>query len=97
MPMLTGQLLLIAALYLVAINFAGFVAFAWDKRRARKGLWRISEGTLLTIAAIGGTVGAIAASRLLRHKTQKQPFKTILYGIAVLQVIGLAALLVTQW
>lgn len=92
-----GEPLLIVALYIVAINAAGFVAFAWDKHRARKGLWRISEGTLLTIAAIGGTFGAITASRLLRHKTQKQPFKTILYGIAVLQVIGLVALLVTRW
>ena len=32
-----------------------------DKRAARNGLWRVSERTLLTIVAFGGTIGAIAA------------------------------------
>lgn len=82
-------------IYLAAINVAGFVAFAWDKYCASNDRWRVPESTLLGLAAVGGSIGAIVASRQLRHKTQKQPFKTILYAIAVLQfmaVVGVLAL-----
>ena len=59
MPTADTALLLIG--YAAAINLAGWGAFAWDKLRARDGLWRIPERTLLTIAAIGGSPGAILA------------------------------------
>ncbi len=82
-------------IYLAVINIAGFAAFAWDKYCASSDRWRVPESTLLGLAAVGGSIGAIVASRQLRHKTQKQPFKTILYAIAVLQfmaVVGVLAL-----
>ena len=78
--------------YLVLISFGTFLAFAWDKHRARNGLYRISEGTLLTLTAVGGTIGALVGQKLLRHKTQKQPFKTQLYVIIGLQIVVLVAL-----
>ena len=78
--------------YLVLISFGTFLAFAWDKHRARNGLYRISEGTLLALTAVGGTIGALVGQKLLRHKTQKQPFKTQLYIIIGLQIVVLAAL-----
>jgi uncharacterized membrane protein YsdA (DUF1294 family) len=87
-----GNLLWSIAAYVVAINALEFVAFAWDKRCARKGMWRISEGTLLMLALIGGSVGAFAGQRILRHKTRKEPFRTKLLVIAGLQVIALIAL-----
>ena len=86
--------LLVITLYFVAVNLASAVAFAWDKYCAVKGQWRVSESTLLAIAAIGGSIGAIVAMRLLRHKTQKEPFKTSLRLVVVMQVIVLAALCV---
>jgi uncharacterized membrane protein YsdA (DUF1294 family) len=84
--------LLALAGYLAGINSLCFLAFAWDKHCARNGMWRISEGTLLTLALVGGTVGAVAGQKMLRHKTRKEPFRTYLLLIAALQVIALAAL-----
>lgn len=91
--MLVGNLLLSIAAYVLAINALEFLAFAWDKHCARKGMWRISESTLLLLALIGGSLGAIAGQRVLRHKTRKEPFRTKLLVIAGLQVIALVALI----
>ena len=90
--MLDGNLLLSIAAYVLAINALEFLAFAWDKHFARTGMWRISESTLLLLALIGGSIGAIAGQRVLRHKTRKEPFRTTLLVIAGLQVIALVAL-----
>ena len=45
--------------YLVAVNILAFLLYGADKRRARKSQRRISERTLLSLAAIGGSIGAI--------------------------------------
>ena len=44
------------------------------------------------MAAVGGSLGAIAAQQILRHKTRKEPFRTQLYVIAGIQCLVLAAL-----
>lgn len=80
----------LVALYLLLINLAAFVAFRADKRAAEHGRRRTPERTLLTLAAVGGTPGAFAASQVFRHKTRKQPFRSILWLIAVAQA-GLMA------
>ena len=72
--------------YLVAINAFSFGAFAMDKAAAESGRWRIKESTLLFLALAGGSLGALSAQQVLRHKTRKQPFRSILIGIAVLHV-----------
>jgi uncharacterized membrane protein YsdA (DUF1294 family) len=87
---------LIVIAYLLATNLAAFVIFAWDKRCAERGVWRVPERTLLMLAAIGGTPAMIAGQSVLRHKTWKEPFRTQLLGIAVLQMIALVALSVPQ-
>lgn len=74
------------ATYLCAINALCFAAFAYDKRLARLGKWRISERTLLLLALMGGTPAAYAARHFVRHKTRKQPFVALLHVIALLQV-----------
>ena len=75
------------AAYLCAINTLCFAAFAYDKRLARLGKWRISERTLLLLALAGGTPAAYAARHFVRHKTRKQPFVALLHMIALLQVM----------
>jgi uncharacterized membrane protein YsdA (DUF1294 family) len=77
--------------YLAVINAAAFAAFASDKRRAIRGASRIPEATLLRLAVLGGTSGAIAAQQLLRHKTRKEPFRTQLWLIAAAQTLLLLA------
>jgi uncharacterized membrane protein YsdA (DUF1294 family) len=79
--------------YLLFINAASFGLFAIDKSAARRGEWRIAESTLLVAALIGGTVGAIAAQQFLRHKTRKEPFRTMLYTIVVMQFIAFGILI----
>lgn len=74
---------------LLALNATAFVSFGIDKWKARTGRWRISEGTLLQLALLGGTPGAYLGRRVFRHKTRKQPFVRYLHTIAFLQVMGI--------
>ncbi|UTP38938.1 DUF1294 domain-containing protein [Phenylobacterium sp. LH3H17] len=79
--------------YLALVNFAAFAAMGWDKARAERGDRRIPERTLLTLAAIGGSLGALAAQQAFRHKTRKQPFGGILLVILAAQAV-IAAFLI---
>ena len=81
-------------LYLAGINLVTFAMFAWDKHSAIHGQWRIPEKTLLVLALVGGTPGAIAARQRLRHKTRKQPFRAQLILIAGLHVVLLVLLVI---
>ncbi|MDQ0323256.1 uncharacterized membrane protein YsdA (DUF1294 family) [Pararhizobium capsulatum DSM 1112] len=44
------------------------------------------ESTLLWLAIAGGSLGALTAQQVLRHKTRKEPFRSILMTIGVLHV-----------
>jgi uncharacterized membrane protein YsdA (DUF1294 family) len=82
---------LTAVLLILLINALTFCVFWWDKDAARKGQWRVPESRLLWLALIGGSLGAVLAQRLLRHKTRKEPFRTQLMLICALHVIALVA------
>ena len=75
------------AYYLLAINAVAFIVYGIDKYKAKKGRWRISEATLLTMAAIGGSIGALAGMRLWHHKTMHKKFK---YGIPIIIILQVA-------
>ena len=81
--------------YLLAINIATFLLYGIDKYKAKKNQWRISEATLLTMAAIGGSIGAWAGMRLWHHKTMHKKFK---YGIPLIIImqVALAVYLLTN-
>ena len=70
--------------YLLAVNIVTFILYGIDKYKAKKGKWRISEATLLTMAAIGGSIGAWAGMRLWHHKTMHKKFK---YGIPIIIIM----------
>ena len=89
-PLLTPTTLTAAFL---ALNLLTFAMFGIDKAKARAGSWRVAESTLLTLAFLGGTLGAYAGRAVFRHKTCKQPFNSNLFAIAVLQMLGLGALI----
>ena len=73
--------------YLLAVNSLTFLLYGIDKYKAKKGRWRISEATLLTMAAIGGSIGAWAGMRTWHHKRMHKKFK---YGIPVIIIMQIA-------
>ena len=81
--------------YLLAVNIVTFLLYGIDKYKAKKSKWRISEATLLTMAAIGGSIGAWAGMRLWHHKTMHKKFK---YGIPLIIImqVALAVYLLTN-
>ena len=62
---------------LLVMSLIAFVMYAYDKKIAGTGKRRIRERTLLLLAALCGGIGAFAAMRLFRHKTQHRNFTTI--------------------
>ena len=64
----------ILSIYLLIINALGFLLMLVDKFKARNGMWRIPEATLMSVAALGGSVGSLAGMYLVRHKTQHPKF-----------------------
>lgn len=71
--------------WIALASLVTWFAFAADKRAAVAGERRTPEATLLLLVAAGGSPGAIAAQQLLRHKTQKEPFRSLLWSIAAAQ------------
>ena len=77
----------IVLFYLLAANLLTFVTYGIDKYKARHKKWRIPEATLLLLAALGGSIGALLAMRVFRHKTQHKKFR---YGVPALLLVQLA-------
>jgi uncharacterized membrane protein YsdA (DUF1294 family)/cold shock CspA family protein len=76
-------------LYLVGSTVA-FFAYAFDKSAARNDQWRTQESTLHLFALVGGWPGALAAQRLLRHKSKKQSFQILFWATVALNCSALA-------
>ncbi len=88
MPSLCGLYFSLLAL----LSLAGFCAMGADKRRARRGLRRLSERSLFALALCLGAVGATAGMFFFRHKTKHWYFRFFFPLLAVLQ-LALGALL----
>ncbi len=76
-----------AMLYFAAVNLAAFAAMGLDKRRAVRGGRRIPERSLLLLAALGGSPGAILGMLRFRHKTRRAKFSM---GLPLMLVAQLA-------
>ena len=66
---------MILVYYLIMINLTAFVLYGIDKRKAINHSRRISEATLIMVAAIGGALGAFAGMLVFHHKTKKKKFQ----------------------
>lgn len=73
-------------LLLVAVNLVSFTLYGLDKLKAKKGLWRIRESTLLLIAVLGGSMGALLGMEVFRHKTKHWQFKVLVPVFLVLHI-----------
>ena len=72
--------------YLILINAVALILMLVDKQKARKGAWRIPEATLMGVAIMGGSIGAIAGMYLFRHKTRHLKFTLGLPLILAVQI-----------
>jgi uncharacterized membrane protein YsdA (DUF1294 family) len=79
------------------INVIAFLAFGWDKRQSIHNQSRIAERTLIALALFGGALGALLGQQLFRHKTQKQPFRTLLWCAALVNILAAVVLLRFDW
>lgn len=86
---MSRPLALALAAYLAALNLAAFAAFGADKRRARRGAWRVPEKTLFLLALLGGSLGAVCGMCAFRHKTRHWRFR---YGLPAILLAHCAAL-----
>lgn len=82
-----SDLFLYAVGYVVCINVVAFAVYAYDKYCARKSRRRISEATLLLLAAVGGAAGAWLSMLLFRHKTRHLKFTVLVPLLLLLQVL----------
>ena len=73
-------------LLLVAVNLVSFTLYGLDKLKAKKGLWRIKESTLLLVALLGGSLGALLGMEIFRHKTKHWQFKVLVPVFFILHI-----------
>ena len=74
-------------IYLAVVNIAAFMLMGIDKRRAKRGAWRIPERTLFLPAILGGSLGAILGMQVFRHKTRHRQFTV---GMPLILLVQLA-------
>ncbi len=89
----TGRLpVVVVQAYAVCCGLT-FVAYWLDKSAAQAGRWRTAESTLHVFALVGGWPGALAAQRVLRHKSVKQEFQAVFWLTVLLNCCAVAYLL----
>ena len=81
-------------IYLLTINAAGFALMLIDKWKAKKNRWRIPEATLMTVAALGGSIGSLLGMYTVRHKTQHLEFTLGIPLILAVQIVAAVWILI---
>ena len=81
------EIQIILAIYLVTINVVTFLMFGVDKWKARRSRWRIRETSLLGLAVLGGSIGALIGMKVWHHKTMHKKFK---YGLPLILLVQIA-------
>lgn len=74
-------------IYLAVINVVAFILYGVDKLRAERDEWRISEATLMTVAVIGGSLGAWLGMYVFHHKTRHKKFYIGIPLILLAQIV----------
>ncbi|GGA87652.1 DNA-binding protein [Neiella marina] len=73
----------------VVLSAFTFIAYAWDKAKAKRNAWRTPENTLHALAVLGGWPGAAFAQELLRHKSQKRSFRLVFWLTVTCHIVGM--------
>ena len=72
--------------WLAVINLLTLIVYGADKRRARKGKWRVPEKTLFLLPLLGGSIGALLGMRVFHHKTKHWYFVWGIPAILLAQI-----------
>ena len=72
--------------WLAVINLLTFIVYGADKRRARKGKWRVPDKTLFLLPLLGGSIGALLGMRVFHHKTKHWYFVWGIPAILLAQI-----------
>lgn len=72
--------------WLAVINLLTFLVYGADKRRARRGKWRVPEKTLFLLPLLGGSIGALLGMRVFHHKTKHWYFVWGIPAILLAQI-----------
>ncbi len=83
-------------IYIIVVNVVAFFLYGIDKLKAKKNKWRIPERTLIGVAVVGGSLGALAGMLVWRHKTQHAKFYVGIPVIIVVQIALVVLLLVER-
>ena len=81
-------------LYLLLINAVGFSLMLIDKWKAKHNRRRIPEATLMTVAALGGSIGSLLGMYTVRHKTKHIKFTV---GIPLILIAQIALAIYLIW
>lgn len=79
-------------LYLGIINAFALAIMLIDKYKAKKKAWRIPEAVLMTVAALGGSLGVLFGMYSARHKTRKPKFAVGVPLLLLLHIVLFAFL-----
>ena len=79
----------ILLIYLAVVNILTFIVFGVDKMNAKSNRQRVRIVTLLGLAFIGGSVGALIGMYGFHHKTKKAYFTVGVPLILLMQVVVL--------
>jgi uncharacterized membrane protein YsdA (DUF1294 family) len=77
----------VALLWFALINAVTLLAFGFDKWGAGQSGRRVSESTLVLLAALGGWPAGLLGINLFRHKTAKWTFKAK-FAVALIPFAG---------
>lgn len=83
--------------YLIIINVVTLCAYAVDKIAAIERKSRIRNITLLGLAFIGGSLGALIAMYVFRHKTKKDYYTVGVPLIILMQIVVIAYAMNAAW
>lgn len=79
--------------YFFFMNLIAFILMGIDKKKAKKGAFRVSEASLFVFALLGGAIGSSMGMLTFHHKTNHWYFQIGMPLISFLQTGGILVLL----
>lgn len=81
------------ALCVLGVNLLSCLIYGLDKLLASRRKRRVPEATLLTLALLGGSIGAMLGMALFHHKTDARVHPAFAWGVPLLFLAQLGAAL----